>query len=223
MSIFSYVNTAFCLTTETIANAIEGNVSNPGKANDNSGTLAIPTPPSPIIEDRTGSQFSNKVVDIANMAQIKALKVFGANLFNSQCSTLPKIALYNPNYLISIGDKISITIWGAFEYGENVTVDSQGNIFLPKVGPVKVRGIKNKDLNSTVNKALKKTFESNVTAYANLLTAQPIEVFVSGYVAKPGLYGGMSSDSILYFLCKSGGIRHIKHAIDQFLHNHLVS
>ena len=158
------------------------------------------------IEDRDGSQFSNKVINEDNIRQLIHLNVFGANLFSNQCRSLPQIALYHPNYLISIGDKISLSIWGAFEYTTVAQVDSQGNIFIPKVGPVHVADIPNKDLNEVISAALKKTFERNVTVYANLMSAQPVQVFVSGYVAKPGLYDGMSSDSALYFLCKAGGI-----------------
>ncbi len=162
--------------------------------------------PNHTIEDKAGTQFSNKVVDEDNLDQIAGLQVFGANLFSNQCQGLPQIALYNPNYLISIGDKISITLWGAFEYTAVAEVDSQGNIFIPKVGPVHVADIPNKELNGVISSALKKVFEKNVTVYANLMSAQPVQIFVSGYVSKPGLYDGMSSDSILYFLCKAGGI-----------------
>ncbi|WP_235268153.1 hypothetical protein [Francisella philomiragia] len=64
------------------------------------------------IEDKAGSQFSNKVINDDFVPQLNKLQVFGANLFSSQCQNLPQMALYNPNYLLSIGDKISITLWG---------------------------------------------------------------------------------------------------------------
>ncbi|GAB4221764.1 MAG: SLBB domain-containing protein [Francisella sp.] len=159
------------------------------------------------IEDEAGSQFSNKVINEDFINQLQDLKVFGANLFGDQCKNLPQIALYNPNYLISIGDKISITLWGAFDYNAVIEVDSQGNIFIPKVGPIHVINIPNKDLNKIIKEAVEKTFKDNVSVYANLMSAQPIQVFVSGYVNKPGLYDGMSSDSVLYFLCKAEGIQ----------------
>ena len=158
------------------------------------------------IQDKEGDQFSNKVINEDNIPQLLSLTVFGANLFSDQCKSLPQIALYNPNYLITTGDKISLSIWGAYEYTTVAQVDSQGNIFIPKVGPVHVADVPNKELNHVISSALKKTFEKNVTVYANLMSAQPVQVFVSGYVAKPGLYDGMSSDSALYFLCKAGGI-----------------
>ncbi|WP_200147452.1 polysaccharide biosynthesis/export family protein, partial [Francisella philomiragia] len=114
------------------------------------------------IEDKAGSQFSNKVINDDFVPQLNKLQVFGANLFSSQCQNLPQMALYNPNYLLSIGDKISITLWGAFEYSAVAEVDSQGNIFIPKVGPVHVADIPNKDLNKVIGDAIKRTFEKNV-------------------------------------------------------------
>lgn len=136
----------------------------------------------------------------------EAKSFFGESLFQNQCKNLPQIATYNPNYVISIGDKIAVNLWGAYSYSQVQSVDNHGNILIPNVGPVKVANYQNKDLNDLVSNAVKTVFKNNVNAYANLLTAQPVQVFVSGYVANPGLYDGISSDSVLYFLCKSGGI-----------------
>jgi len=133
------------------------------------------------------------------------LPVFGENLFARQIQ-LPLIPLHNPEYLISIGDQIAITIWGELEIAQQFTVDSQGNIFLPKIGPIHVAGLLNKELNRIIDSAIKSVFKDNINIYANLVTAQPIKVFVSGYALMPGLYAGISSNSILYFLSKAGGV-----------------
>ncbi|XSZ47599.1 hypothetical protein ACP8HZ_03945 [Francisella noatunensis] len=52
------------------------------------------------MEDKAGSQFSNKVINDDFVPQLNSLQVFGANLFSSQCQNLPQLALYNPNYLL---------------------------------------------------------------------------------------------------------------------------
>ncbi|QIV96508.1 protein involved in polysaccharide export with SLBB domain [Allofrancisella inopinata] len=203
--LFTYAEVG--LLTQQLAEDAEGNFTAARNGNQKSKdpTENIPTPP-PIIQDQAGGKYSNKVLDVAHLDQLGNLQVFGENLFSHQCLTLPKMAFYNPDYLISPGDNLSLSLWGAYEYVSNSTVDSQGNIFIPKVGPVKVANTPNKELNDVVSTALKRTFKNNVVAYANLLGAQPVQVFVTGYVANPGLYDGMSSDSILYFLCKAGGI-----------------
>lgn len=113
---------------------------------------------------------------------------------------------YNPDYLINVGDVISTKIWGAYEFEADLTVDKQGNIFLPKVGDIKLLGLSNKKLKEKIDKAIKKTFNDNVYVYANIEQYQPISIFVSGSVKKVGLYNGLSTDSILQFIDKAGGI-----------------
>jgi protein involved in polysaccharide export with SLBB domain len=57
-----------------------------------------------------------------------------------------------------------------------------------------------------VTDRIRKIYERNVNVYASLQTMQPIRVFVTGFVNRPGLYDGLSSDSPLYYLDKAGGI-----------------
>jgi protein involved in polysaccharide export with SLBB domain len=51
-----------------------------------------------------------------------------------------------------------------------------------------------------------KVFRTNVFTYASLAAAQPVRVFVGGFVHRPGLYSGTSLDSLLHFLDQAGGI-----------------
>jgi protein involved in polysaccharide export with SLBB domain len=130
---------------------------------------------------------------------------FGANLFSGEFSGEQENGL-NPNYKISEGDQIYLRIWGAYEFNDVVTADTQGNIFIPKVGPVKVVGVYNKDLNRRVYQAVRSVFTNNVQVYTSLNGTQPVAVFVTGYVKKPGRYSGTPSNSILYFLDRAGGV-----------------
>jgi protein involved in polysaccharide export with SLBB domain len=61
----------------------------------------------------------------------------------------------------------------------------------------------NAQLNNTVTSKIKEVYTSNVNVYASLLQAQPVKVFVTGYVRSPGLYGGVASDSLLSYLSKA--------------------
>jgi protein involved in polysaccharide export with SLBB domain len=131
--------------------------------------------------------------------------VFGHNLFQGNFRNIQQPA-FNDNYIINIGDIINIRIWGAIEFVQEMAVDSQGNIFLPKVGTVQVLGVRNKDLVSVVENKIKKSYKDMVFCYANVTTYQPITVFVTGNVKSPGLYKGMSSDSVLQYIDRSGGI-----------------
>ena len=131
--------------------------------------------------------------------------VFGANLFTGAFARQGG-AQFNPDYVINVGDSIQVLLWGAYQFQSVLTVDPQGNIFLPNVGPVRLLGVRNKDLQSVVDSALGRVFRTNVFSYASLAAAQPVRVYVGGYVHRPGAYPGTSMDSILHYLDLAGGI-----------------
>ncbi|HFU76393.1 MAG TPA: hypothetical protein ENK66_09130, partial [Arcobacter sp.] len=106
---------------------------------------------------------------------------FGEQLFQGNFKENKQFR-YNPDYLINVGDIVSVKVWGAFEFSSDLTVDKQGNIFLPKVGEIQLLGLKNKLLKSKIESSMKKVFNQNVYVYANLKQYQPISVFVSGAV-----------------------------------------
>ncbi|PVZ70250.1 polysaccharide biosynthesis/export family protein [Pelagibaculum spongiae] len=135
-----------------------------------------------------------------------SLPVFGQNLFSGGFAKA-SFKGFNPNYQIAVGDQLLLQMWGAYEAASELTVDPQGNIFLPQVGPVHLAGVTNAELNKVVNLAVKRVYQSNVQAYVTLAATQPVKLFVTGFVKKPGLYGGLSSDSILSYLEKAGGIQ----------------
>jgi protein involved in polysaccharide export with SLBB domain len=131
--------------------------------------------------------------------------VFGASMFVGSFASQSG-GLFNPAYLIQVGDNINVTFWGGFEFTATLTVDPQGNIFLPKVGPVRVLGTSNQQLQHTVEVVVGKMFRANVFCYATLAAAQPVRIFVGGSVNQPGLYNGTSMDSILHYIDLAGGI-----------------
>ena len=133
-------------------------------------------------------------------------KLYGSWLFEGGFSQ-SSFSGINPQYHVSQGDTLLLQIWGGIDYQSEAKVDPQGNIFVPKVGPIKVQGVTNKELNKVVLKAVKRVYKSNVEAYVTLLSSQKVKVFLSGLVNKPGLYEGQSADSLLKFIDQAGGIR----------------
>ena len=130
---------------------------------------------------------------------------FGANLFTGAFSRIGPTQ-FNPDYMIAIGDSIQVRLWGNFQLDSVLNVDPKGNIYIPNVGPVHVLGIKNQDVQHVVESAISKVFRSNVLSYSSLAAAQPVRVFVGGYVNLPGMYSGTSMDSLLSYLDQAGGI-----------------
>ncbi|GAA5786919.1 polysaccharide biosynthesis/export family protein [Chitiniphilus shinanonensis] len=132
-------------------------------------------------------------------------EVFGANLFTGAFAN-QGATQFNPDYAVAVGDRIQIRLWGAFTLDQLLVVDPQGNVFLPHVGPVQMLGVKNRDIQRVIDASVADTFRNNVFGYASLAAAQPVRVFVGGFVNRPGLYRGTSMDSLLHYLDQAGGI-----------------
>ena len=131
--------------------------------------------------------------------------MFGSQLFRPGTEQTFGVGL-NADYIIAIGDRVTLRMWGAFPYEDVQLVDPQGNIFLPNVGPVNVSGVRNDELNSVIDSAVREVYRANVDVYASLEASQPVRVFVTGFVRAPGQYPGVAADSALGFLLRAGGI-----------------
>ncbi len=133
------------------------------------------------------------------------LQPFASNLFEGRFASTFSDAASN-DYILAPGDRIVVRIWGIRAYDDVLVVDQQGNIFIPEVGPVHVGGLTNSQLLSTVRSAISRVYTNNVQVYVNLQSAQPVAVYVTGFVNHPGRYAGGSVDSIISFLDRAGGI-----------------
>ena len=133
------------------------------------------------------------------------LPPFGANLFDGGFRGTMSDGL-TPGYTIKPGDQVTLRAWGAAEIDRVLTVDAQGNVFIPTIGPLAVQGMNSGELDSAVRQRIRSVYPENVEVYTNLQGVQPVGVFVTGYVDSPGRYAGTPSDSLLYFLDQAGGI-----------------
>ena len=131
--------------------------------------------------------------------------VFGSQIFSGRFAG-EQGGGFNPEYRVTVGDRIALRVWGAYAHDAVQPVDAQGNIFVPNVGPVQVLGVRNADLNAHVVAQTRRVYRGNVEVYATVDAAQPVKVYVTGYVRAPGLYGGLSSSSVLTYLDRAGGI-----------------
>lgn len=133
------------------------------------------------------------------------LRPFASNLFEGRfAGTFSDMT--SSDYILAPGDRVVVRIWGARSYDDVLVVDQQGNLFLPEVGPIHVAGLRQSSLLSTVKQAIGRVFTDNVQVYVNLQSAQPVAVYVTGFVNSPGRYAGGSLDSIMSFIDRAGGI-----------------
>lgn len=135
----------------------------------------------------------------------ETLPPFGINLFQGGFRGAVGEGL-TPGYRVKPGDQITVRAWGAIDMDRVLPVDTQGNIFLPGIGPLEVKGMTSEEVDSAVRSAIRSVYRDGVEVYTNLQGVQPVALFVTGYVENPGRYAGTPNDSLLYFIDQAGGI-----------------
>jgi protein involved in polysaccharide export with SLBB domain len=134
------------------------------------------------------------------------LSVFGRSLFNDVPSTFAPIdsAPVNPDYVIGSGDELQIRGWGMVDIDINTTVDRSGAVNIPRIGSVKVAGIKYRDLQGYLTKAVAKLY-NNFELTASVSQTRAVQVYVVGHAVRPGTYTLSAMSTLLNALFTSGG------------------
>jgi protein involved in polysaccharide export with SLBB domain len=134
------------------------------------------------------------------------LPVFGRNLFNQVPDTFAptESAQVNPDYVVGTGDELQIRGWGMIDIDVSATVDRSGSIYIPKVGAVKVAGVKYSDLQGHLKKAISKNF-SGFDLTVSIAQTRAVQVYVVGHAARPGTYTLSAMSTLLNALFTSGG------------------
>jgi len=132
---------------------------------------------------------------------------FGSQLFTGGNVTAAPTNVIDPTYVMKPGDQVNITLWGSVpDANTTAVIDTNGNVFVPGVGPVKLGGLTASSVNATVKAAAAVVYRNQVHIYAAPVTTVPITVFVTGPAVAPGPYAGLGSDSVIAFLQRAGGI-----------------
>lgn len=112
----------------------------------------------------------------------------------------------DPGYVVKPGDKIRVTLWGLVNSDQEMTVDSQGNVVVPGVGPVRVGGLTATQAPEAIERASRGVYSAGVQVYAAPVASAPVQVLVTGPVERPGAYAGASDDAVVVYLQRAGGI-----------------
>lgn len=113
---------------------------------------------------------------------------------------------FDPNHVMAPGDVVQLHVYGATTLDQQATVDGNGDLFIPSVGPVHVAGILAGNLEAAVSAAVSAIYQKNSQVYVTLAAAVPVNVFVTGAVISPGQYALPPTASIIAFLQAAGGI-----------------
>jgi len=112
--------------------------------------------------------------------------------------------LVPPDYLISPGDEIVLSVWGSVDAELRLFVDRSGRITVPRVGSIMVSGVRYADLPETIRVRVAQTFK-NFQLSVSLGQLRGVRVFVTGFVARPGAYTVSALSGMATALVRAGG------------------
>jgi polysaccharide export outer membrane protein len=125
----------------------------------------------------------------------RVLRQFGYAFFRSAASTFAPVddVPVGPDYVLGPGDDLVIYIWGPDDSTLTRTVDRNGQIVLPKVGPVSVWGLTFSQTDRLIREQLARNFIGYSTS-VTLGRLRTIRVNIVGEVKQPGTYtvGGLA-------------------------------
>ncbi|MEY4766863.1 MAG: hypothetical protein RI907_3536 [Pseudomonadota bacterium] len=160
------------------------------------GTKPLPLPPLPL------NDFQRFVEESTGMR----LPLFGLTLFEQAVAAYPSL-LNVPvptDYRLGPGDELMIRGWGSIVIDLQATVDRNGQIHIPRIGPVNMAGVPSNQAEGVVQAAVSRYYKDfRVSVTPGRLRG--LNVYVVGQARKPGAYNLPSTATLISALFASGG------------------
>lgn len=154
--------------------------------------------------------FSKKTSTLLDKIEVepmsRALKQFGYDFFKNslQLTSALDAMPVATNYQLGPGDALNLNVWGAVNLRQELTVNRNGELTIPKIGPVKVWGLPFEKAQATVKEALGRAYR-NFDMSLTLGRLRSIQVYVVGEVEAPGNYPVSSLATVINALAAAGG------------------
>lgn len=156
--------------------------------------LRRPAPPSEF------ETFASEVVD-------KPLRRFGANLLvpTSRDFTAPPTATVPLDYRINPGDELVVGLTGSVQSDNlRLVVNSDGRIFLPRIGAITVAGVRYGDVQSVISAQVARQYR-NFRVSVTMGALRGLTVYVTGFAQTPGSYTVSSLSTLVNAVLAAGG------------------
>ncbi len=166
------------------------------------------------LRSRSGTLKSQNISRKAKIeASEKNKKIFGFRVFNSENLTFePSANIPTPkNYTLGVGDELNITVWGASQSRLQQTIDQNGSVTIPDVGPIYLSGVTFEKASTLIKNRLTAIYSGmagsnpNTWCEVSLGGLRSIKVNVMGEINAPGTYTLPSTASAFNALYLSGG------------------
>jgi polysaccharide export outer membrane protein len=140
----------------------------------------------------------------------EALTLYGQSLFANAPSTFSASSdtLVPANYIIGPGDELVVQFYGKENAVYRLTVGRDGNIIIPKLGPISIATMSFSEAKTYLAEQIRKQI-IGVELSLTMGELRSMRIFVMGEAYKPGAYLVSSLSTITHALFASGGVSDI--------------
>lgn len=166
---------------------------------------AIPEPEAkaPRVPPRPASEYERFVSEVAG----KPLRRFGTELLLPEAKgfAVPPVAAVPADYRLNPGDELLIGLTGSVQAsGLRLTIDPEGRIFIPRVGAIRVGGVRYGDVHGVIERQVARQYRG-FTLEVAVGRLRGVTVYVTGFAARPGAYSVGSLSTLVNAVLAAGG------------------
>lgn len=152
---------------------------------------------------RAPSEYERFVSQVAG----KPLRRFGTELLLPEAKgfAIPPIAAVPADYRLNPGDELLLGLTGSVQAsGLRLTIDPEGRIFIPRVGAIRVGGVRYGDVHAVIERQVARQYRG-FTLEVAVGKLRGVTVYVTGFAAKPGAYNVGSLSTLVNAVLAAGG------------------
>lgn len=156
-----------------------------------------PTAPRPV------SEYEQFVSTVAG----KPLRRFGTELLLPEAKgfAVPPVAAVPLDYRLNPGDELLLGLTGSVQASNlRLTIDPEGRIFIPRVGAIRVGGVRYGDVHAVIERQVARQYRG-FALEVSVAKLRGVTVYVTGFAAKPGAYHVGSLSTLVNAVLAAGG------------------
>jgi protein involved in polysaccharide export with SLBB domain len=168
------------------------------------------------IQSRTDTAVAHEYDTSASKVPMQTFKpdqtIFGSELFSGNSLVFePNLRIPAPaGYILGPDDEIVVSVYGYSEKKYNLTVNEQGEIYIPNVGPILVNGLTMEQATQKIKSRLAATIYRAINSdqtkvQVSLGKIRSIRITVIGQAKKPGTFTVSSLTTLFNALYLCGG------------------
>lgn len=167
-------------------------------------------PSQPVVMPRADQQGQNQDVQQEVEEVETGLKPFGYDLFAGEPTTFAPVSdvPVPADYVLGPGDKIQVQLFGKESSSHTLTVDRNGAVAFPDLGPIQVAGLRFEEARALLSKQVNEQI-IGVQAAVTMGELRSIRIIVAGDAYRPGSYTVSALSTVTHALTMAGGLKEI--------------